>query len=133
MRFTRIFAIVLLVLLGVGAVAGAVPMLADPNGTPLGMTKSLLEHSPFPSFLIPGLVLLFANGVLALWVAVLAVRRSRDYGWWIAAQGAILTGWIAIECIFLRAVAWPHYLYGGWGLVLMACGLALRNDRKPQS
>jgi hypothetical protein len=124
--------ILLLLLLGVGALVGSLPMLADPHGTPLGMSQSVLAHSPFHSYFVPGLVLLVANGLLPFGVTVLAFRRSRDYGWWVAVQGAILTGWIVIECIFLRMVVWPHYLYAAWGILLLAGGLALRDDRTPQ-
>ena len=133
MNFLRRLTTGLLLLLGIGAVAGALPMLFHPDGAPLGMSQSLLAHSPFHSFFIPGLVLLVAIGILPLIVALAALSRARDYGWYTAAAGAILTGWIVLECIFLRVVAWPHYLYAAWGLTLVLLGLVLRNDRQTQS
>jgi hypothetical protein len=132
MRFTRWLAIVLLILLAVGAVAGAVPMLSDPHGEPWQMPQSYLAHSPFHSYLIPGLILLAANGLLAFAVTWLALRRAPRYGLWIAFQGAVLVGWIVVECILLRMVAIPHYVYGVWGLILILCGLLLRHDDAPQ-
>jgi hypothetical protein len=133
MHVIRWIAIVLLVLLGIGAVVGSVPMLADPHGAPLGMSQAMLAHSPFHSYFIPGLALLLANGGLAFWAAYMALRRAHDYGFWIAAQGVVLVGWVVFQCIFLHFIAWPHYLHCYWGLMLVACGVALHNDGAQQS
>jgi hypothetical protein len=89
------------------------------------MPQSLLRHSPFHSYLIPGIILLMANGLLSLWVLWLAVRRHPGYGWWVAAQGCVLLGWLAVEVAMLRLVVWPHYLFGGVALALVVSGLAL--------
>jgi hypothetical protein len=53
------------------------------------MPQSLLRFSPFHSDLIPGIILLAANGLLSLWVLWLTVHRHADYGWWVAAQGCV--------------------------------------------
>jgi len=127
MKFARISAIVLLAFLGISSIAGAVPMLLDPHGQPWRIPQSSLIHSPFHSFLIPGLVLLVMNGLLSLVVLALTLRRGRDYGWWVAAQGAVLFGWLAVECVVLRVVAPAHYFYGAVALALVAAGLALRS------
>jgi hypothetical protein len=122
MQAIRWIAIVLLVFLGIGALIGAVPMLAEPHGAPLGMPQSMLRFTPFHSYLIPGLALLAGNGLLAFWAVFLALRRSSGYGLW-----------IVVQCFLLRFFVWPQYLYVTWGLLLVACGLALRNDAATQS
>lgn len=128
MKVMRAVAIATLAFLGIGAVAGGWMLIADPTGKRLSMPMSLLDHSPFHSFLIPGIILLVANGVLSLAIMLAAIRRSAGYGWWVAFQGCVLTGWIKVEVIMMRLVAWPHYVYWGIGLVLIATGLALRTD-----
>jgi uncharacterized membrane protein len=126
MKETRWAAMVLLAFLGASGIAGGVPMIADPGGRPIGMPQSLLQYSPFHSFLIPGIILLTANGLLALWVLWMAFSRRNYYGWWTAMQGCVLLVWLVVECLMLRLVVWPHYLYGAVAVGLIAAGLALR-------
>lgn len=122
---------VLLLLLGLGGLAGGIPLILDPSGKMMSMPIELLQYSPFHTFLIPGIILFCANGLMPLWIFMLTLRRSPNYGFWTAFQGATLFLWIAIECIMLRLVMWAHYLYGGWALVLLAIGFLLwRAQRK---
>ena len=137
MKFARLCSISLLAFLGLSAIAGGIPMITGSLGMMAGfMPLSLLKHSPFHSYLIPGIILLTANGLLALWVLWLVVKRKGSYGLWTAFQGCVLLGWLVVECWMLRLVIWPHYLYGGVALGLIVLGLLLRqepsvNDRQP--
>jgi len=128
MKVTRWAAMVLLAFLGVSGIAGGVPMIADPGGRPIEMPQSLLQYSPFHSFLFPGIILLAANGLLALWVLWMVFSRRNYYGWWTAIQGCVLLVWLVVECLMLRLVVWPHYLYGAVAAGLIAAGLALRRE-----
>jgi hypothetical protein len=67
MKAARIVAIVMLVFLGLSGIVGAIPMLMQPHDEPWHMPQSLLQYSPFHSYLIPGIILLAANGLLSLW------------------------------------------------------------------
>ena len=113
MKVVRAIAIATLAFLGIGAAAGGLMLIADPTGKRIGMPLSFLDHSPFQSFLIPGIILLVANGILSLLIMAATIRRSAGYGWWVAFQGCVLTGWITVEVIMMRVAAWPHYIY--WG------------------
>jgi hypothetical protein len=124
----RILALGVLLFLGITSVAGAVPMLMDPYGTPLSMSQSFLAHSPFHSYLIPGLVLLFCNGLLSLAIFAAVIRRHKFYGRWIALQGIILGVWLMVEIAVLRFVVWPHWFYGGVAGLLVICGWLLWNE-----
>jgi hypothetical protein len=115
----------LLFFLGVSGVIGAFPMIVDPHGTPWQMPQSLLIHSPFHSYLVPGILLFCANGFLPLFICAMVLNRSRNYAPLIAIQGVVLFGWIVIECLMIRTVVWPHYLYGSVGLAMIACGALL--------
>jgi len=128
LRIVRAIARIALGFLCITSVVGAVPMVLHPHGEPWQMPQSFLEHSPFHSYLIPGIILLLANGVLSFFVLYRAIQRWAGYGWWVALQGCVLCGWIAVEVAMLRIAVWPHYLYGCIGLLLIGSGLALRRE-----
>lgn len=129
MERTRKIAIWTLWFLTVSGLVGAIPLIVDPHGVPWGfMSQSMLQYSPFHSYLIPGIILFFAIGVLGLLVLCAARRRSRGYGWWVAFQGCVEAGWIIVESVMLRVLSWPQLLYLGVGLVLIVSGLALTRD-----
>lgn len=105
-------------------------MLMHPTGEPWQMPQKLLQHTPFSSYLVPGIILLAANGLLSLWVLWLTVRKLPRYGWWVTAQGCVLSGWLTVEMAMLRLVVWPHYVYGAVALALVAAGIALASERR---
>ena len=125
MKFARVIAIWTLGFLGISAIVGAIPLILFPQGDLLHMPLSMLDHSPFHSFLIPGIILLLANGVLSFVALYQLLRRRNGYSWWVAFQGCVISGWIVVEVIILRAVVWLHFLYLAVGLILIASGLAL--------
>jgi hypothetical protein len=126
MRFVRTAAIVCLVFLAITAAWGAALLIQDPSGSPMQIPQSVLLHTPFHSFLIPGIILLVSQGVLGFLVLAIAIFCKRGYGSWIAFQGCMLFGWITIEVLLLRTVVWLHFVYWALGLILIACGWALR-------
>jgi uncharacterized membrane protein len=130
MKTVRVLALVALALLSMTAVWGAMLLIGNPSGSPMKMPLSVLQYSPFHSFLIPGILLLVSSGILGAAVFVIALFRCRGYGWWVACQGCVLFGWITVEVILLRAVVWLHYVYWGLALLLIACGWALRHQKK---
>ncbi len=129
----RVIAMAALAFLGLSSLAGAIPMIVDPSGAALQMPLSLLQHSPFHSYLIPGIILLAFNGLLALLVLWFVMMAKPRYGLWTAFQGLVLLIWLVVECVMLRLVIWPHYVYGAVALVLVVSGLALRrkNGHRP--
>ena len=132
MKAARLIAIIALIFLGLSSFAGGIPLMIDPSGGTLKMPLSLLDHSPFHDFLIPGLILFLFNGVLSLVIAVPVIRKARSSGNWVVFQGCVIFGWITVEVILIRAVAWPHFVYWGIGVVLMACGWMLYRGAKSQ-
>jgi hypothetical protein len=98
----RIIAIILLFLVALNALAAGYGFMADPSGRGLGMTTDYIQHSPFNSFLIPGIVLFIVNGICSMITAVIAIRQGRHYQDLIFAQGAVLTGWIVIQVLMVR-------------------------------
>jgi len=96
MKEARIVAIVALMFLGLSGVIGAIPLIVNPGGEPWRMSQSLLQYSSFRSYLVPGVILLVANGMLSLWVLGLTVGKHPGFGWWVIAQGVVLPGWLIV-------------------------------------
>jgi|JI7StandDraft_1071085.scaffolds.fasta_scaffold03471_10 hypothetical protein len=120
--YLKYVALLLLLLNGIGAFVGGVPMIAYPDGSANGIPLRYLEHSPFSDYLIPGIVLVVCNGVLSLLVFVALVLNVRHHSWWVMGQGIILVGWIQIQMIMLREVNFLHMAFGSIGIALIFLG-----------
>lgn len=118
-------AIALLLFNGLTACFGGWLLMTRPDGSGLGMTVDILQYSPFSSFLIPGIVLFVVNGLFSFAVAWLALRHHPHMIKLIILQGGILVGWIIIQMIMLREINYLHIIYGGAGMLLVACGFML--------
>ena len=115
--------------IGLGALAGGFGLVRDPSGSALGVPLSLLEGSPFPDFLIPGIFLLAVNGVGSMIGAGLSFTRRR-YAQEIAiVLGAILVAWIVIQVVIIRSFSWLHVLYFILGVVELGIGFYIRRHR----
>lgn len=125
MRALRTTAIVALTYVALSGLVGGVPLILHAHDEPWWMPQSLLQHSPFHSFLIPGIILFSAIGLLGCWVLWLTIKRRPGYGGWVVLQGCVLLGWLITEVIMLRLVMWAHYMYGVFALVLVISGLML--------
>jgi hypothetical protein len=127
---------VLLVLLGISAIGGAVGLLADPSGKVIGIPLNWLEHSPFDSYLIPGIILLVVLGIYPIvvafllyckpqWSAVQALERGAHQHWsWLAALTAGLATviWVVVQFLMLGA---RHPLQIGLEIVIITLGMAI--------
>ena len=115
--------------IGIGAMGGGFMLVKDPSGSALGVPLSLLEGSPFPNFLIPGIFLLAVNGVGSMIGAGLSFTRRR-YAQEIAiVLGAILVAWILIQVVIIKSFSWLHILYFILGVVELGIGLYIRRHR----
>ncbi|UCH61637.1 MAG: hypothetical protein JSU77_07400 [Fidelibacterota bacterium] len=112
--------------IGIGAVAGGVGLVSAPDGSALGLPLELLEHSPFPDYFIPGLVLLIVNGLGSLAGGIITLRRSRMAAEVAIALGTFLVLWIVVQIAIIRSVHWLHVLYFIIGLIETWLGLRLR-------
>jgi hypothetical protein len=133
MKIVRMIALVAVAFLAITAIWGAALLIGDPLGRPMDIPVSVLQYSPFHSFLIPGILLLVSSGLLGIAVFVVALLRPRGYGWWVVFQGCVLFSWITIEVILLRTVVWLHYVYWGLALIIIATGWLLRREEEPVS
>ena len=59
---------VLLLFNGVGALFGGWSLIVHPDGSGLQLSMDWLRHTPFPDYLIPGVILFIANGLFSVYV-----------------------------------------------------------------
>lgn len=119
--------LVLLLVNGVGAIYGGWQLMRYSDGSSFKMPLYLLAHSPFIDFFIPGILLFTVNGVLSLVIFLAVILNFKNYPLLIMAQGIILTGWIVIEVAMLRGIHYLHLIFGAIGLILIICGLVIKN------
>ena len=111
-------AIVFLVLLGLGAIAGGIALVAQPDGGVMKFDVALLSGSPFSDFLVPGLILGGIFGVGSLVVAFLGLRRSRLAPFLAFAIGCGQMAWIVIELAIIKEFSFLHPTMFLIGLVI---------------
>jgi hypothetical protein len=104
-------------------------LIVDPSGSGLGMSTDMLARSPFPNFLIPGIVLLTVNGLGSLAGALLTFRRSRYAGLAAIGLGVFLAAWIVIQVIILGPpIHWLQWTYFVLGVVELVLGWQIDPD-----
>jgi len=117
---------VLEVLLAVGAYGGAVMMtLIQPDDF---LPPEWLAGTPFDSWVLPGIGLLVANGIVPTF-ALLGEARRRP---WAAlahfAVGCVLVGWIALQLVVIGYVA-PAFQVGYLALGAVILAVAVLTTR----
>lgn len=113
----------LLGLLGLGALGGGIALVSKPDGSVMHFSVSLLAGSPFPDFLVPGLILggLFGLGSFA--VVAMGLRH-----WPIAPFLAFAIGcgqmiWILAELAIIKELSFLHPTFFAVGLLIAATAL----------
>lgn len=119
------FLIFLLAFLGLGAIGSGGVLILSPSGQLMGMPLSLLDQTPFSSFLIPGIVLftMLGLGPFLLIFALLMKPKSKfaemlncfkdiHWAWTFSVYIAfILFIWIQVQMVLIQAVSWLHAFY----------------------
>jgi hypothetical protein len=118
-----IVAILSLVLLGVGALAGGASLMAKPDGSAMGFDPAILAGSPFPDFLLPGLILGGLFGIGSLVTAVAGLRRVRWAPFAAFAIGAGQMIWIVVQLAIIRQLSFLHPTMFLVGLVIAAAAV----------
>jgi hypothetical protein len=116
----------LLLFLGLSAIGGGFCLIISPSGKLIGgLPLSILIHSPFSNFLIPGIILFFILGlcpcVICLALIKKPVNRFAEYlnffkdmhwAWSFCIYIAFsLIIWIQVETIFVQGVGWLQTFY----------------------
>jgi hypothetical protein len=121
---SRMVLAVLCLFAGLTAIGGGLELVWSPDGSLIHLPSSLLEHTPFHDFLVPGLFLaVFVGGINTL-AGVLLLRGHPRADAEAMVSGAVLAAWIVIEVLLLRHVHWLHALYLVLGLTISAIASA---------
>jgi len=118
--------IILLLFLGVGALGGGAMLIISPSGELLGgLPLSILTHSPFDDFLIPGIILFLVLGLSPCLLSLALIKKPASrfaeyfnffkdmyWGWSFSIYIAFaLIIWIQVETIFVRGTSWLQTFY----------------------
>lgn len=132
-----IILIVLQILLGIGAIFGGIAFIIDPSGELMGMSRSQLEHSIFHNYLIPGILLICALGIIPFIIASGLLRKwkwkmadrlnifpDKHWSWTFSLySGFELIIWITIQIYILNMFSIIHLIYIIFGLTIQVVTL----------
>lgn len=124
---------VMLGLLGAGGMGGAALLILRPDGSLLGMEAGWLDGSPFSSYLLPGVLLLIAGGLLPLialvgvlwqpswrWAEGLNIYRTYHWGWAFSLYSGIAAIiWIAVQQVVARYFILQPVISVGGAVILI--------------
>ncbi|MFZ4522203.1 MAG: hypothetical protein ACOYNC_10880 [Bacteroidales bacterium] len=113
--FTLWLLVLLLVIQSLGGLYGGLSLVLSPTGAMMKMPVSMLEGSPFGTFLVPGFILLLVLGVLpgilayALislpawrWPDLLNIYKGIHWAWtYTLYLGIMLVIWILVEIMWI--------------------------------
>lgn len=117
--------------LAFSAYLGAIGLLTAIDGSNLGMTTEILRGTPFHDFLVPGVLLLFANGVLPTIVVVAALWRVPWASWGHLVVGCTLMGWIACQIALVGYLSPLQPIYFAIGATIAVLALLLQPPKVP--
>jgi hypothetical protein len=107
-------------LLGLGALAGGIALVARPDGSVMHFDVALLAGSPFADYVVPGLILGGLFGVGSFVVAAVGLARFRVAPFLALAIGGGQMIWIVVELAVIRELSFLHPLFFGVGLIIAA-------------
>jgi len=143
-KITRNIFLILLGFLGLGAIGGGGALIISPTGELIGMPISMLETSPFNSFLIPGIILFSVLGLIPLLLIIALVKKTESklaeqinvfkdmhWAWTYSIYIAFaLICWIQIQMVLIQGVHWLHTFYMFFAIVIIALLPQLRSFYK---
>ena len=110
MKYIRVAGISFHFFVGVGAFFGGLAAVLNPI-SPLGISPDVLKLGPFTNFLIPGLTLLVVIGLGNMLAGVLVIKKVSFASYFSGVMGAILVGWIVIQCYILQSIVGLHIIF----------------------
>ena len=111
-----------------GALYGGYNLIKYPDGSSVGLSLTLLKHSVFDNYLIPGIILFVCNGLYGIVVSVAVLFNISKNGILVIFQGCILSGWIVIQLMLIRTFSPFHIVLGITGISLIILGFTSKSN-----
>jgi hypothetical protein len=113
---------VLLLIQGLGGLAGGASLAAAPSGRIMRMSTSLLSGSPFHDYLIPGFILGIVLGVVPI-IVLAALMLRRPWSWYGSfTVGCALIVWLIVEYLIIGFAA-LQVAFGVVGVLILLVAL----------
>jgi len=116
----------LLLFNGLTAVLAGAMLAYTPDGSTLDLQLAWLDHSPFGSYRIPGLLLFSVIGLGSLVAAAVLWKRRRHTARFSQVAGAALVIWIVVQMVMLRTVLPIQITYLLIGIAIVWLGERVR-------
>jgi len=114
--------IILDLFVAIGATGGGIWGIAAPRTVPKEIG---IERSPFPSPVIPAIILLVTVGG-SCYAGAIALLRGETLGWLVSlASGVILMVWIVVQVLMIGGGHFLQYLYFALGGAITALAALL--------
>jgi hypothetical protein len=107
---------VLQCLIAIGAIPAGITFVIDPSGHRSGISKAILENSPFLDFFFPGLFLIVYHGAGNIISAILCFFKHPVSGFLGILFGFILMLWIVLQVYWIGygSILQPvYFILGG--------------------
>jgi hypothetical protein len=114
----------------VSAFFGGILFIIAPDGSLLHISAQLLNGSIFKDYFYPGLILLAANGIIPIFITIVAFKKTRYYSLLCVAQGVILVIWITVEALIIKQVQFIQLIYNFIGIYFIVAGFTLYDKTK---
>ena len=124
--------ILLTFILAIGGIISGPMLFLAPDGRLMQWTVDQLAGSPFPDYLIPGIILFLFVGVFPfivglglarkIWGALNRLNPFKGYRWaWTGSLGVgiILLIWIITETAMLGYISFLQPLMAAWGILIL--------------
>ena len=118
----------LLCITGLTAFVSGILMIVAPDGGLLQLPASLLESTPFRTYLVPGLVLGGVVGGSSLMAVFLLRSQSPGRYNWSLAAGALLVCWITVQVILIQTIHWLHMVFFLAGVLILLLAYQLKGN-----
>ncbi len=127
----------LIAFLGIGAIGGGGILIISPIGKLIGIPLSILKHSPFHNFLIPGIILFTVLGIAPCLLVYPLLKKPASklfvklnvfydmhWSWSFCIYVAFaLIIWIQAEMMYLQSVSWLHTFYMLYAILILIVAL----------
>lgn len=117
---------ILVSFVAVTATLSGLIMIGNPDGSTMNLPLSLLDGTPFKDFLILGILLSTIVGGVNLLAVFYNIQRHVNRYNWAMAGGIMTSGWIVVQMILIQAAHWLHFLYLGYGILIVLLAYQLK-------